>query len=103
MQRTVSAPDWEYGTEEQAFQWLGIARHVWKGLRESGEIPPPATWSRETEYWPWDAVMAIGRLLPFLIEKAVKAKLGKKPAGTAGEPDGTAAEPERTRRAGREA
>jgi hypothetical protein len=74
VQKAVEGPPWEWGTADEAVRWLNVSRAAWDGLVEAGLIPPPAYFSRKSEFWHWQTVYAVSVLLPFLLREAAERR-----------------------------
>lgn len=54
MQRTITAPDWEWGSREQCAAYLNIDVEQFKLWVRTGRFPfPPVSYGRKTLRWYW--------------------------------------------------
>jgi hypothetical protein len=63
MERTVSAPDQELPTVEEAGKWLGIPKTTWADWVRHGRVPPPHGPNKAVLFYSWEQVYAIRVLL----------------------------------------
>ena len=63
MQRTIQAPEWEWGTREQCAAYLGIDLDQFKLLCRTGRFPfEPASYGRKTHRWHWLDVVCFSHM-----------------------------------------
>jgi hypothetical protein len=65
VQRTINAPDWEWGEKPDVCRWLGIDRPAFDALLRAGLVPDGVRINRQQVVWRWDTVVGISLLLPF--------------------------------------
>jgi len=78
VQRQIDAPEWEWGSAEQAAAWLAIEPSALNALIDQELFPMPVVFNRNNKRWHWSTVYAFGVLAPWLLsDRAVKSKAEK--------------------------
>lgn len=62
-ERTISAPDQELLSVEEAGKWLGIPKTTWAQWVRGGQVPPPVGPNKAVQFYSWEQVFAIKVLL----------------------------------------
>ena len=62
-ERTISAPDQELLSVEEAGKWLGIPKTTWAQWVRHHQVPPPVVPNKAVQFYPWEQVVAIRTLL----------------------------------------
>ncbi len=64
MQRSINAPDWEWGTRRQCADWLGIDEEDFKTLVRTGRFPfASAPYGQKNPRWYWMDVVCYSHLV----------------------------------------
>lgn len=74
MERTVHAPDWEWGSADQCAAWLNIEATAFRAWVKGGKVPAGVEFNRQNVRWHWSVIHAISVLALHLADPAVKPK-----------------------------